>query len=181
MKDASDLFKPVLYGLPDISSKIVSKNKEEKQGFNVYIKDRSYVHGKKRYAESWKKANTAPLSEEAALSLGGTAVDQSAAASFKIRPTDGQAKQLKIGVDPWGVLSGKFYKSKGTYIESTSNRIDSSGEIKGISALGWIANQRRTTYSPVSTRIDYKAQGSKTIQGTYDIPDFNKIMRGMGL
>jgi hypothetical protein len=153
----------------------------EISGYNVYVKDRSYVHGKKRYAESWKKANTTPLSEEAALSLGGTAVDQSAAASFKIRPTEGHAKALKIGVDPWGALSGKFYNNKGTYIESTSNRIDSSGEIKGISALGWIASQRKTTFNPASTRIDYKAQGNKTIQGTYNMPDFSKMLRGLGL
>jgi len=150
-------------------------------GYNVYVKDRSYVHGKKRYAESWKKANTTPLSEEAALSLGGTAVDQSAAASFKIRPTEGKAKTLKIGVDPWGVLSGKFYNKKGVYIESTTNRIDSPGEIKGISALGWIAKQRRTMFNPSPTRIDFKTQGTTKTSGVYQMPDFNKIMRGVGL
>jgi hypothetical protein len=180
IKESVAKFTSGIFRSPGESTRVIS-NKVEQSGFNVYVKDRSYVHGKKRYAESWKKANTTPLSEEAALSLGGTAVDQSAAASFKIRPTEGHAKALKIGVDPWGVLSGKFYQKNGTYIETTTNRIDSPGEIKGISALGWIANQRRMTSPPASTRIDYKAQGNKTIQGTYNMPDFSKMMRGLGL
>jgi hypothetical protein len=157
------------------------KNREEKPGYDVYIKDRTYVHGKKRYAERWKKANTTPLSENAALSLGGTAVDQSAAASFKIRPTSSKAGRLKIGVDPWGMLSQKFYRNKkGTYIESTGNRIDSPGEIRGISALGWIANQNKMTRSLTPARIHYKAPGRmRTVNAVYSV-DVDKITRGMG-
>jgi hypothetical protein len=156
-----------------------TKTKQHSEGYDVYVKERSYVRGKKRYPESWKKANTSPLSEDAALSLGGTAIDQSAAASFKIRPTDGIAKPLKFPVDPWGSISNKFYKKNGVYIESTSNRIDTSGEIKGISALGWIAS-RQKAFKPVGIPRQQKTT-RVLVSPSFKAFDINQYMRGLKL
>ena len=146
-------------------------------GYDVYVKERSYSHGKKRYPEAWKKANTTPLTEEAALSLGGTAIDQSAAASFKIKPSEGNARPLKFPVDPWGSINSKFYKKKGVYIETTSNRIDTSGEIRGISALGWIASRQRQ-YKPITIPRQPK-QTKIRVQPSYKPFDINQYMRGL--
>ena len=151
--------------------------KGSSSGYDVYVKERSYSHGKKRYPEAWKKANTSPLSENAALSLGGTAIDQSAAASFKIRPAEGNARPLKFPVDPWGSINSKFYKKKGIYIETTSNRIDTTGEIKGISALGWIASRQRA-YKPITIPRQPK-QTKMIVQPSYKPFDINQYMRGL--
>jgi len=145
----------------------------------MYVKERSYVHGRKRIPEHWKKANTVPLSEEAALSLGGSAVDNSAAASFRIKEASGKARRLKINVDPWSMIKFKFYKKGNTFIEKSSNRIDSTGELKGISALGWIANQQKA-YLPM-----YKASATPKVKAVQMVSikafDINKYLRGVGL
>lgn len=175
--------------IPDYSGR--GREKTHEPGYNVYIKDRSYVEGKKKYRERWVKANSTPLTEGAAMSLGATAVDQSAAASFRITQSEGKPGLLKIGVEPWNILSSKFYHKKGTYIESTQSRIDSTGEIQGISALGWIANQRRaytpsmpTTRMPIvkPLRIDYGTpQATRTTKTMYTLPNIDKILRGVGM
>ena len=164
--------------LPDFGS-IRPSSKPEKSGYDVYVKERRYVRGKKRYPESWKKANTSPLSEDAALSLGGTAIDQSAAASFKIRPSEGNARPLKIPVDPWGSISSKFYKKGNIYIENTGSRIDTTGEIKGISALGWIASRQRE-FKPI--QISRQPITTRTlVMPSFTPMDIDKLMRGWKL
>ena len=79
------------------------------------------------------------------MSLGGTAVDFSAAASFRLKRAIGKPSPLDIDVLPWNSISGKYYqKQEGkhtTFIERSTYRIDSPGEIEGISALGWVAHQ----------------------------------------
>ena len=130
--------------VPGISLEETKKKQRFKQGFDVFVKERSYVKGRKRYPERWRKVNTNPLSMHDALSLGGSAVDNSAAASFKIKPmSNKKARPLKIQVSDWNMLDYKFYKKGNTYIEGTNNRIDSQGEIMGISAKGWLANQKK--------------------------------------
>ena len=173
-------FFPSIFRLPEMSILSEVGDKESQQGFNVYIKDRTYVHGKQTLSEKWKKANTSPLSETQALSLGATAVDQSAAASFRIRQAEGQAKPLKIPVNPWGMLSSKFYKRDGTYIESTGSRIDSSGEVKGISALGWIANQQRSIQAMPSRQYKEPSIDMGLASRTIKV-DYSHLLRGAGL
>lgn len=173
-----------LYRPSDDSSELILSGKTRLPGYDVYIKDRTYVKGRKALPERWKKANTQPISEHAAMSLGATAVDQSAAASFKIRPTTGHAQPLKTPVNPWDTLSGKFYQKKGTYIEHTQHRIDSPGEIQGISALGWIAKQNRLyrdIQRPQQAIKNVRTVEPRTMQMNYKLPSFNHIMRGVGL
>ena len=181
-KSSKEVMRIVSLYKPIEGQSMVSSEKMNEQAFNVFIKDRTYVHGKKRYSERWKKANTKPLSETQALSLGATAVDQSAAASFKIRPAEGQPHPSPIPTNPWGTLQNKFYKKNNTYIEHTTHRIDSQGEIQGISALGWIANQNRLIKATVPVKTAYKMPEARNIMDirgfTFDI---DKVMRGMRL
>lgn len=149
------------------------------KGHDVYIKDRQYVAGKKRYKESWFKANKQPLSKQDALSLGASAVDNSAAATFKIKPaSDKKARPLKIAVTNWGSISNQFYKKGNRYIEKTTHRINTPGEIQGISAKGWIA-QRRTTM-PMSIRQKPR-QTKQYYPQPVQLINLKKILRGFGV
>jgi hypothetical protein len=149
------------------------------QGYRVFVKDRSYVHGRKALPERWKQLPYV-LSRKDALSLGGSAVDGSAAASFKIREDDGRARRLPFSVSDWGAISGKFYNKNGVYIESTGNRIDSSGEIAGISALGWLASRRREAMPVRTSRAVPRVMMPRrpVSVASLRLPDVDKMLRG---
>lgn len=119
------------------------KGKTEQQGFNVFVKERYHYKGKKRKTPGWTKLNKSPLVEMDALSVGSSATDNSSAASFKIKETNRKPQPLKLNIARWPSNQPKFYKKGNIFIEKTGFRIDTPGEIKGISALGWIAEQRR--------------------------------------
>lgn len=140
-------------------------------GFNVFVKDRYIFHGKKTKPERFVKVNRYPLSRGDALGLGGSAVDNSSAASFKIKPTGGVVKPLGLVVDPWSKINTK-YNSRQTkkglvFVEKNKYRIDTKGEVEGVSALGWIAKQkksvkkdvvksrRKTSYKKVSKKSEF--------------------------
>jgi hypothetical protein len=119
---------------------VVKREKGEKKakGYDVFIKEKG----------KFFKANKQPKNYGAAFNLGASAVDNSAAATFKIKPT---TKPAKITESLNSFLMMKYRQPKGksknkitdTFIEKTKHRIDSQGEIKGISAKGWIANRRK--------------------------------------
>jgi len=136
------------------------------QGYNVYVKDRYIVKGKKKYQERFIRANKKPLTERDALWLGGTVVDKSAARSFKIKPAKGKTTKLSkpsINTSFWATLQNKFYKRKDVYMERTTHAIDSPGELQEITARGWIAQQRRM--QPKAMKV-------------IDMKDMRNILRG---
>ena len=120
---------------------------KDKNVYNVLVKDRYIVRGKKKYQEKFIKVNKKPLSRRDALRLGGTVVDRSASRSFKITPTSGKPGRPSINTGFWPMLSYKFRGGKKgkPFVERTSFAIDSPGEINEISARGWLAQQRRMT------------------------------------
>ena len=157
--------------------KTESNIKKHLQGYDVYVKGRRYYKGKKRKPETWIKITKQPLTKEQALGLGGSAVEHSAAASFKIKPTTGIPGKPPIQTESWGSLSNKFYERNGVLIERTAHRINTAGEIKGISALGWIASRQKATYK-APTKLEY-IQKVKPIKQTKPIKiDINKMIRG---
>jgi hypothetical protein len=154
--------------------------KESLRGYNVFIKERHYFKGKKKKPTTWFKASKYPLTKEQALALGATAVNETAAASFKIVPTEGQPKKLGFGVDSWGNLAGNFYMKGNTFIEKTPYRINTSGEI---SALGWLASRQKPYQSPTKIRYTPTSNAKpmsipKPINVNINI---NKIMKGWKL
>ncbi len=141
---------------PLIPEDMISKKKElllgkkEETGFNVYVKARTMYHGKIVKPTKFKRMNKEPLTESDALALGGTIADNTSAISFKIKPTKGTPTRSKELIKPWRNIKHKFTKKGKVYIEKTKHRIDTPGEIKGITALGWkskkenlIGNKRR--------------------------------------
>jgi len=114
----------------------------EEPGYNVEVRGRHHFKGKKRMEGQFIKLSKRSISYENALSLGGAAVDSSAAATFKIVPTGSPAKNPIFKLAPFGNIQHKFYmKENKEIIEKRSFRMDTEGEIKNISALGWYAER----------------------------------------
>jgi hypothetical protein len=123
---------------------IIKREKPDKKtkGYDVFIKEKG----------KFFKANKQPKNYGAAFNLGASAVDNSAAATFKIKPTK---KPAKVSESLNSFLMMKFRQPKqkskmkitDTFIEKNKHRIDSQGEIKGISAKGWIANRRKNDFN----------------------------------
>lgn len=133
------------------SKKETKKPRKQPQGYDVFIKDIQYKHGKKRYPTQFIKVSKKPMTRHDALSFGGEVVDQSAAATFKIKPSPtpktGRGRRVykpPFRVRSWDILRGKFYQKKDqSFVERNLFRIDTSGEVRGISAKGWIAQKTK--------------------------------------
>jgi hypothetical protein len=156
----------------------------ELQGYDVMVKDRVYVHGKKKYSERFKKLLSYPLSRMDAMSLGANAVNESAAATFYIKPSDKPPRSLPFGVTPWNALNNMFYESNGKWIEKTDYRINTEGEIRGISALGWISEKKKQSpVKQVSLRKKETFGDMGTSFESFDLfdamdNDFKKLFKG---
>ena len=113
--------------------------KEERgQAFNVFAREKGQL----------VKLNTEPLLRTRAKNLGADIVDHSASASFILKKTTGKVKSFID--DPFFFSAGKFRspatKSKlppKTFIERNMFRIDTAGELKGITAKGLLAQRRK--------------------------------------
>ena len=150
--------------------------KETMQGFDVYVKDRFIVKGQKKYQERFIKINKKPMDQRNALGYGGTIVDNSAARSFYIKPTKGLVVKPDISISGWDILMDKFYKRNNNFIERTDFAIDTSGEIREISARGWISERRKLQPKP----LKIKPVKTKQIIGSRkDIMDMKDLRRSM--
>jgi len=127
--------KPILFGDSKLERKKTKPMISENKGYNVYVKERSMYHGKILKGTKFKKINDEPLSMENALALGGQVADETAAISFKIKPTKEKPTSGKT-IKPWESIKHKFRKKGEVYIEKTPYRIDTLGEQKGITDLG---------------------------------------------
>ena len=122
--------------------------REEKQGYQVWVKDRYIVHGKKKYEERFIKIGH-PMTRQDAMGYGATIVDESAAASFKIQPTNKPASKPEFPIGNWDLMHDMFYKYNDIFIEQTAHRISTPGEIREISARGWVAERRKLYPKPM--------------------------------
>ena len=122
----------LLIPLPD--SKLGTINPPRKEGsYDTYVKDKG----------KWFRANKKPRTRLGALSFGANLVDNSSSASFKIKPSKKEARKNLIDDNYFNFNRGKFNKKNGIYIEKKSKRIDTLGEIQGITAKGWLAKRNR--------------------------------------
>lgn len=134
---------PFIFGaLPDARQDIVGK-RVRGQGFDVLIKGRYIVKGKKIKEPRFIRLNKKPLSQSDAMSLGGASVDRSAAATFKIKPVDAMAQAPLIKLPSFETIRHKFYMKDDRMIEKKTYRIDTPGEVKNISALGLYSDKIR--------------------------------------
>jgi len=114
------------------------------------VRERHIFKGKKFKEGKFIKVNKKPLSLRNAQALMAMALDNSAAASGRVVPVDAMAQEPRINLIPFESLQHKFYKKGDVFIEKTKHRIDTPGEVKGISALGWYAD--KVKHTPVKTR-----------------------------
>lgn len=85
------------------------------------------------------KVNKQPLPENKALNLGADVVDNTASAQFKIKKTAKKGKEL----DTFSFQKrNKFRKKGNAYIELIRDRIDTVGELQGITVKGWLAKRQ---------------------------------------
>ncbi len=110
---------------------------EPRQGYDVYVKRKRFKKGKGSFrSRGFKKANEEPVSREAALGLGASAVDTFTNRSFFIEKT---TKEIKVRrqdlINRWRALRRKFRSSKkkpNVIVERTQFAIDSFEEKQGI-------------------------------------------------
>lgn len=99
------------------------------QGYDVYGKEKG----------KWLKINADPLEKNAAWLRGATAIDNTAAASFRLKSANVKIRpafsypEISPKRQP---LFSKFYKRGNVFIEKTKHRIDSPGELMGITLKG---------------------------------------------
>lgn len=115
------------------------------EGYNAYV----------RSGGKLIKVNKEPLTRESALSAGAKVVDESKAAAFTLRKTKEPASDYS---DAYYATNRYKFRAKkqnsriGTeplYVEKRKYRIDSPGEVSGISAKGWMSShwKGRSRYS----------------------------------
>ena len=109
---------------------------KKETAYNVYVKERTMFKGKIKKPIHFKKQNEQPLTKSEALALGADITDNSPAISFKIKQTKGKAEKTMKLLKPWENIKHKFNKKGNIYIEKNKHRIDSLGEVEGISLLG---------------------------------------------
>lgn len=109
--------------------------------YDVLVKERSMYHGKVRKPIRFKKENIVPLSKKEAMGLGATIADNTSAVSFKIKKTSGSPKKSLLPHKSFESIKHKFTKKGDVYIEKPKYRMDTVGEIKGITKLGWESNK----------------------------------------
>jgi hypothetical protein len=107
---------------PPLSNK--SREKEDSQAYNAFAKDKG----------AWVKVTDKPVNRTAALNTGAYYADNSTAASYKITATKGEPTRS----DAMQTYStSKFSQNKkGIFVEKNRHRIDTAGELKGITAKG---------------------------------------------
>ena len=137
--------------------------------FVVEVKRRQFVDGKRIRDTEWVRQGK-PLSNYNALSLGGHIVDNNAKASFRLIPVETKSHKLPRNVKGWVSRMDEFYmKPDGVFVERTSSRIDSPGELREITYRGNAARRRNKKSTSVGS-------SSREIRMADNL--FKKIMGG---
>ncbi len=130
---------PTTIKIPPLPNLIFGKPKKStQQGFDVLV----------RKNKNWQKVNKKPMDKSSADNFGFDVVDNSSAASYKLRETDKPAKKSYFSFNSYFGKSKLREKQEGddlVKIEKRQYRIDTPGEIEGISAKGWAAKRLKKT------------------------------------
>jgi len=135
------LFRPFQISNPILLNACLECNK--KKGYEVYVRRRKV----------YQKESPYPLSKGEALTFGAEKVLSSAAATFQLRATTEETKTLGLGNAP--DLSTLFRAPKRregpeTYVQISTKRIQSPGEVREISLVGVAARTGRPAPRPTS-------------------------------
>jgi hypothetical protein len=91
-------------------------------GFNVLIKNKGIFN----------KINTKPISKAQAINLGAGIVEKTSSATFTIKPSNSPAQKISVAK----ANLKNFYKKGSLFIEKPSKRINTPGELTGITFKG---------------------------------------------
>lgn len=135
------------------SRQLIEKPREG-EAYDVYVKERGMYYGKIRKGFKFAKVNKKPLTETDALALGGEITDNTSAVSFRLKKTRGRPERPDRSIRAFSERQHKFTKKGETYIEKPEYRMDTPGELSGISALGHEERRRqgrqtKPLYQPV--------------------------------
>lgn len=117
------------------SAKLPPIARKKEFGYHVYAKEKS----------KFVKVSKKPLPKQDALRLGATVVDETVSATFKIKKARKKVEKPLISFRPFNLF--KFRQKKGTknvFVEKNTFRIDSLGELKGITVKGWLARKKKS-------------------------------------
>jgi hypothetical protein len=106
--------------------------------FQVMVRPRQYVDGKRVNAGKPYPLSSKAYAEDDAKAVGHHKVGNTAKATFFLKPVDKQPSKRPRGVESWyNVISQYDKKDDGRFVELSRFRINSPGEIREISMRGW--------------------------------------------
>jgi len=125
---------PAIVGIPTLMFGSTAMEKEKPKGFfNTHVKEKG----------KWIKVNEKPREYYSAMGLGGEVVDNTSSAQFRVSKSKTKGEE-SLGFGDWFGRESKFRKTKtNSYIEKNTYRIDSYGELQGITVKGWLANRKK--------------------------------------
>lgn len=119
-----------------------------------------------RVRNQWKKLNTKGLDKDSALSLGAKFAGSTAAATYKLQQTKELIRQPSRRDMFHKLVAHKFRQKIGRSgeilnIEKTQYRIDTPGEIQGITVQGLLAQKNR---NPAASMFNHMLGGRKNVR-----------------
>ena len=128
-------------------------------GYDVFVKKRQWVDGRRVRGTEWEKLNKHALNEFDAKSLGSHKTDNTAKRTFKLVETDEQPRPLRKKVTPWDMQMLEYNRrGKDKYVEDVMFAIDSPGELDEITERGIAARTGRRNITADFGRV--KGMGS---------------------
>lgn len=124
------------------------------QAYNVYVKPTQWRDGKRiSYEGPNIPLSKFGLNEDDARSLGAHHIDNNPKATFVVKPVEGKVHKLRKKTPHWSTtVFERYLNSKGFSVELSEHRIDSPGELEGITMKGIAANKRKARKSRISNK-----------------------------
>ena len=163
---------PIIPGLPRFLLGEPGQT-EQQEGYHVFVKSRQYYKGKPRGAEKYRLLTNKSFNYSDAMSLMGSAIDNSIAQQGYIKPSGKPASSLhKVIPSRWDRITMKFDEHNGKYLEKREYAIDTWGESHDLNVYRWYQQQ------PVIRKSDRRTSPVFSID-MYRFDDMNnKINRG---
>ena len=137
IKPIKSISDPIIHpGVPLLETLLKSEKVhkiEDVSGYNVLIPVRGKI----------TKMNKGRMTRKQALSFGAEIVDNTEAASFTIKKSGLKAKPLRLSLPMFDQMKFRHRKKDNFFVEKNTYRIDTMGEIHGISAKAWAVNRMR--------------------------------------
>ena len=128
----------------DVSDEFLEKAFGGARSYQVWVRPRQYIGGKRIGDGKPYPFSSRTFSRDDAMAVGADKVDNSSKATFFIKPSDKKPSRRPGGVKPWSNFMFEYIeKEDGRFVESSRFRIDTIGEIREISRLGWLSHKKR--------------------------------------